>query len=175
MSVTKVIRKLSPIALIFISFLLTGCPMNSKFSLVDKPTLKIDQRLLGKWKIVIPQGDDDNNYVSEVEISKSSATEYQFVVTKWNNDPNDSNRYTPDTQTLRAYLADFSGHDWLIVNEVDINWFFRIESITNDEIFIYELGSGAGYYNGDTSTEEAFRKYVSEQPRFEQQLHWVKQ
>lgn len=27
-----------------------GCPVKSKFSLVDKPTLKIDQRLLGVWK-----------------------------------------------------------------------------------------------------------------------------
>lgn len=175
-SASKVMRKLRLIPLIVISLLFMGCPKSSKFSLVDKPILKIDQRLVGTWEVATPEL-KDNYYVTEVKISKSSATEYQLIVTKWIDAPY---QYEPSTQTFRAYLADFSGGNWLIVNneEGGSNYFFLIKSISNNELSISELGS-PGHLRGIelkiNEEEEGFRKFVSDYAVFEENIRWVKQ
>ena len=165
-SALKIMRKLRPIAVLFISFLLMGCPMKSKFSLVDKPTMKIDQRLLGDWGLPNPDLKDRVS-VTEVKISQFSTTEYELLVTK-----SDEKDYKPSTFTFRAYLAHFEGDKWLIVNdeEEEINYFFKIIKIRNNKLIIQELASRAT----DLNTEKAFRNYAKRNPLFHKHQNWAK-
>lgn len=168
-SILKIMRKLSPILLLFISFLLMGCPVKSKFSLVDKPTLKIDQRLLGVWKFKGDSNLEDSNYVNAVEITQYSTTEYQLSVSQV------SEIYEPSTFVFRAYLADFADKKWLIVNneEDNTNYFFLIGYLEGNQLRISELG--IDMTSEDISSNEAFRKYVNGRPFYDKNSFWIKQ
>lgn len=167
-SALKIMRKLHPILLFFISFLLMGCPMKSEFSLVDKPTLKIDQRLLGVWKFKIDSKQETENYVMETEIIRSTSTEYQLTVTK------KSENYDASTLIFRAYLADFADNKWLIVNneEENTNYFFLIGYLEGNQLGISELGNDM---MTDISNKEAFREYVNGHPHYDKNSTWIKQ
>jgi len=168
-SILKIMRKLSPILLLFISFLLMGCPVKSEFSLVDNPTLKIDQRLLGVWEFKMDSEGETENYVMETEIIQSSSTEYQLTVTKKSED------YDASTLIFRAYLADFADNKWLIVNneEDNTNYFFLIGYLEGNELRIGELG--IDMTTEDISTKEAFREYVNGRPFYDKNSFWIKQ
>lgn len=98
----KTIKKLLftlPLAL-----LLTGCPYTGEITIDDKPSVKIDERLIGSWE----QKSSSSDYAYNV--TKKDDFTYQFVK---------ENTKSGDKQTYNAFVSDIDGVKFLNLWEIN--------------------------------------------------------
>ncbi len=93
----KQLKWILPLA--FLAILLGGCPYSSDVP-IDSPSVKVDERLLGKWE---PK-------TSESEYTVTKSDDYTFHISKKSKKSDDNTTYT-------AYLSNVGGDQFLNLRE----------------------------------------------------------
>src|SRR5690242_14051742 len=86
-----------------VSLLFMGCPYNSEVSIDDKPSEKLDAKLLGKWQ---QRSSDDVTYV----VTKKDENSYSILE---KHKPTEGSTDPPKDKTYNAFLSDVGGKKFL--------------------------------------------------------------
>lgn len=101
-------------------FLLTACPYSAEIALDEKPTIKVDDRLIGSWE----QKSSSSDYVYNVTKKDDFTYSFEKVNTK-----------SDDKTTYNAYTTDINGVKFLSlwqISEYDSKpsyYFYKLEIV----------------------------------------------
>jgi hypothetical protein len=142
------------LALCCISLVFMGCPYNSAVSIDDKPSEKIDSKLLGKWQ---KRSSDDVTYV----VTKKDENTYSILE---KNKPVEGSTTKQEDKTYEAFLSNIGGAKFLNLydpsEDTKSYYFYKIE--ISDEIEGFTLFPMTEYVTEKFEASADLKKFVTQ-------------